>query len=77
MFSKVDVMLNDKTVCSSDYHYVHRAHIETLLNFGVDMKKGKLMTDFLYEDTRNQFDVLNDPVFSCESNFLWNVAPFC
>ena len=39
MFSKVDVMLNGKTVCSSDYHYAHRAYVETLLNFGPDTKK--------------------------------------
>ena len=39
LFSKVDVMLNGKTVCSSDYHYVHRADVETLLNFGTDAKK--------------------------------------
>ena len=25
MFAKLDVMLNGKIVCSSDYHYVHRA----------------------------------------------------
>ena len=60
MFSKVDVMLNGKTVCLSDYHYAHRACIEMLLNFGVDMKKGELMAAFWYEDTPNQFDVLND-----------------
>ena len=39
MFVKVDVMLNRKTVCYSDYHYTQRADVETLLNFGADTKK--------------------------------------
>ena len=54
------MMLNGKTVCSSDYHYAHRAHIETLLNFETDTKKGELTAAFWYEDTPSQFDVLND-----------------
>ena len=39
MFAKVDVMLNGKTVCSSDYHYAHRVYVKSLLNFGTDTKK--------------------------------------
>ena len=46
LFNKIDVMLNGKTVCSSDYHYAHRAYVETLLNFGRDTKKGELMAAF-------------------------------
>ena len=60
MFSKVDVMLNGKTVCSSDYHYAHRAYVETLLNFGTDTKKGELTASFWHEDTAANFDLLTD-----------------
>ena len=58
MFAKVDVMLNGKTVCSSDYHYAHRAYIETLLNFGTDTKKGELTAAFWHEDTAGHFEDL-------------------
>ena len=39
MFAKLDVSLNGKVMCSSDYHYAHIAHIKILLNFGTDAKK--------------------------------------
>ena len=58
LFSKVDVMLNGKTVCSSDYHYAHRAYVETLLNFRPDTKKGELTASFWHEDTAGHFDDL-------------------
>ena len=58
MFSKVEVMLNGKTVCLSDYHYAYSVHIETLLNFGTDTKKCELTAVFRYDDTPNQFDTL-------------------
>ena len=60
MFAKVDVMLNGKTVCSSDYHYAHRAYVETLLNFGTDTKKGELTAAFWHEDTAGHFEELVD-----------------
>ena len=37
MFSEVDVMLNEKNVCSSDYHDVYRAHIGTLLHYVIPL----------------------------------------
>ena len=54
------MMLNGKTVYLSDYHYMHRAPIEMLLNFGTDKKTGKLRAAFWYEDAPNHFDVLDD-----------------
>ena len=59
MFNKVDVILNGKTVCSSDYHYAHRAYVETLLSFGSDTKQGELSASFWHEDTPGHFDALN------------------
>ena len=54
------MMLNRKKVYSSGYHYAHRSHMKTLLNFGTDMKIGELRAAFLYEDTQNKFDVLDN-----------------
>ena len=45
-------------MCSSDYHYAHRAHIETLLNFIADRKKDELTAAFWCQDTPNHFDTL-------------------
>ena len=41
------MMLNEKNVCSSDYHYAHRATVSE-------------PTSFWYEDTSNHFDTLGD-----------------
>ena len=59
MFSKVDVLLNGKTVCSSDHHYAHRAYLESLLNFGPDTKNGELSASLWHEDTPEHFEALN------------------
>ena len=56
MFVKVDMMLNRKTVCSSDYHYAHRAYVETFLNFVTNTKKGELTAAFWHEDTAGHFE---------------------
>ena len=45
-------------MCSSAYHYAHRAYIETLLNFGTDTKQGELTASFWHEDTAGHFDDL-------------------
>ena len=45
-------------MCSSDYHYAHRAYVETLLNFGWDTKHGELTACFWHEDTPGRFEEL-------------------
>ena len=39
ILAKLEVSLNRKIVCSSDYHYAHRAHNVRLLNFDSVTKK--------------------------------------
>ena len=74
----VDVMLIGKTVCSSNYHYVHKAYIEILLTFSTDTKKGELTAAFWYEDTPNHSDMmaLQTSVLQHASSFLWIVVSF-
>ena len=58
LFSRVDVMLSEKTVSSSDYHYAYRAYVETLLNFGTNTKQGELTMSFWHKDTSGHFNDL-------------------
>ena len=56
MWSKLDVSFNGKRVSSSGHSYPFRAYIETLLNFGKDVKTGQLSASGWHMDTAEQFD---------------------
>ena len=58
MWSKLDISFNGKRVSSSGHSYPFRAYIESLLNFGNDVKKGQLSASGWHMDTAEHFDTL-------------------
>lgn len=60
LFSQVDIMLNDRTITSSNNTYAYRSYIETLLNYGSDYKKSFLTSECFYKDTAGHLEE-NDP----------------
>ena len=58
MWSKLDVSFNGKRVSSSGHSYASRAYIESLVNFGNDVKTGQLSASGWHMDTAEQFDTL-------------------
>ena len=59
MWSKLDISFNGKRVSSSGHSYAHRAYVETLFNFGEDVKNGQLSAAGWFVDTAEHFDTLN------------------
>ena len=52
LFSKVEVKLNGKQVCSMNNRiYPYRAMLETLLSYGSDAKSSHLESELYYKDT--------------------------
>lgn len=52
LFSKVEVKLNGRQICSmNNYIYPYRAMLETLLNYGKEAKSSHLECELYYKDT--------------------------
>ena len=56
MWSKLDISFNGKRVSSSGHFYPFRSYIETILNFGRDVKRGQLSASGFYMDTPEHFE---------------------
>ena len=56
LFSQVDVALNDKLVSSSTNIYAYRVYLETLLNYGKEVKESQLTSVVWYKDTAGKID---------------------
>ena len=56
MWSKLDISFNGKRVGSSGHFYPYRSYIETILNFGSDVKRGQLSASGFYMDTPEHFN---------------------
>lgn len=56
LFSQVDVALNNRTITPSNNTYNYVALIETLLNYGEDVKQSRLTGSLFYKDTAGAMD---------------------
>ena len=56
LFSQVDVSLNDTVITPSENTYPYKAYIETVLNRGIEAKKGHLTAACYYKDTAGKMD---------------------
>ena len=59
MWSKLDISFNGKRVSGSGHSYAYRGYLETLMNFGADVKTGQLSASGWHMDTAEQFDSRN------------------
>ena len=61
LFSKVEVKLNGKQVCSMNNHiYPYRAMLETLLSYGSDAKSSHLECELYYKDTAGAMEDMKE-----------------
>lgn len=56
LFSEMTMEFNNKVVTDPSSLYPYRAYMETLLNYGSDMQKYKLLTEGWVMDTEKKFD---------------------
>lgn len=56
MFNRIDVFSNKKIVSSPSPHYLYRAYIETLLNYGPAARVTHSTSSLLYTDTEGLFE---------------------
>ena len=61
LFSKVELKLNGKQVCSMNNRiYPYRAMLETLLNYGSDAKSSHLECELYYKDTAGAMEDMKE-----------------
>ena len=60
LWSKVEITLGGTPICASSHHYGYNAYIETLTNYGSDVKNGQLRAAFWHKDQASAFDNITD-----------------
>ena len=68
LFSQVDVSLTEWLISSSTNTYPYRAMIETLLNYGDDVKLSQLTMAMFYKDMPGKMDAVNPVAADADAN---------
>ena len=68
LFSQVEVSLNDRPISAATNTYPYRAMIESLLNYGEEVKTSQLSMSMFCKDTAGKMGVVNPLAADDEAN---------
>ena len=60
LFAEVEVSLNEKIISPSNNTYPYRSYIETILNYGSDVKQSRLTSELFYMDEAEKMNSPNN-----------------